>query len=100
MYVPANKNQGCNAKQAKKQFSVLARKLKAKGHSIVFGKMQNKPITKHWDVLSQSHVGFDQDFQGLINEQHQQDNQPGNMLLFQNAKIIPLFYLSEFRLNA
>ena len=50
-------------------------------HTEHFHEMQYSPIAQEGDLLIKSHVGLDQNLQGLIGHQNQQDNQygfPGN----------------------
>ncbi len=67
----ANKNNRNNTKQGKKYFT---KQFDAKSHSIIFYKINKKPIG-NTNVLTQEKVCFYPYFQGLICKKNQENNQ-------------------------
>lgn len=67
--IPADKHHGENAEYAEYQFAIFSGKLQTESHAVVFGKMDDKPVTKNVNALSQGHAGFDQNLGDLINQQ-------------------------------
>ena len=51
---------------AEKQFTPLAGKLQAKGHAVVFGKIEFKPITDNRHLFAQRKVQFNPNLKPLV----------------------------------
>lgn len=75
--VKGNPDNRQDSERGEQYFTPAAWEAHAKSHPIVLHKVQDSPASKKGDLLVQGHVGFDQNFQCLINQQDKQDKQDG-----------------------
>ncbi len=81
--VPPDGCYGGKPEKAQQQLAPFSAKRQPEGHPRVFGKMYDKPVASHVELLPQRHGSFDINFKNLIqNQDHKDDNQR----LFQRRK--------------
>ena len=68
-YVPHDENAQGNAKQAQDELPVVTAKDHAKGHALIFHKVQLEPFSQNVDTLMQGEMGFYPDLGKLIQNQ-------------------------------
>jgi len=74
-HVNGDHDNGNDPEYAQDQFPEGASECDAECHPLIFGKMKNKPIAQHMDLFPDGHMGFDPEFEHLVGDQHQKNNQ-------------------------
>ena len=71
---PADNGHCYDAKQAQEELSEITSQFHSESHSFVFREMDIKPMTGDGNVLTQGHMCFHPDFQDLIKDQDEDDD--------------------------
>ena len=82
--IPANTDHQCDAKDTQQKFSERSTELQPERHSVVLGKVNQKPITDYMKFLAEVQMCFDPDFKNLVDQQYKKNNQE---CAFQELKI-------------
>ena len=63
-----------NAEDTQEQFAIIACKLHSESHSVVFGKVNDEPVSRNVKLLTERHVQLYPEFQRLVEEQDYKNN--------------------------
>ncbi len=66
---------GQNPEDTQCQLSPFAGKLKTKSHPVVFGEVNDAPVTKKRDFLTNGHGKLDVKLQHLVEQEHEKNDQ-------------------------
>ena len=64
--IKSNARYSDQAENGKKSFAIIPRQVHAKGHSVVFREMNDKPVSDYMDLLTNGHICFNEYFDDLV----------------------------------
>src|ERR1039457_2409399 len=71
---PSDDDHSHDAEKTQEQFTKIAAQFHSEGHSFIFSKMDDKPMTGYYNILTKGHVCFYPKFQYLIKNYDQDDD--------------------------